>query len=128
MTIALIIFGFFMASLVGWLVKQSVNTQPWVAEGPAPDLRGPETRERQAMRLGLVVLIAVITSMFGLFLSAYIMRMEYADWRPIPTPSRYASPTAVAYSYAISTCLQPSVYFPRNWDARRPCASTSTSG
>lgn len=87
MTIALIIFAFFMASLVGWLVKQSVHVQPWVAEGPAPDLRTPETRERQSMRLGLVVLIAVITSMFGLFLSAYLMRMEYADWRPMPEPA-----------------------------------------
>lgn len=87
MTIALIIFALFMASLVGWLVKQSVNSQPWVAAGPGPDTYSDGQRERHTLRLALAVLIAVITSTFGLFLSAYLMRMEYADWRPLPEPA-----------------------------------------
>lgn len=87
MTIALIIFAFFMASLVGWLVKQSLNTEPWVATGPGPELEPQDDRWRQTMRLGLTVLIAVITSLFGLFISAYLMRMEYADWRPMAEPA-----------------------------------------
>jgi cytochrome c oxidase subunit 3 len=86
-TIAVIIFAVFMASLVGWLVKQSVHTQPWVAVESVPELAGQDVRTRQALRLGLVVLIAVIASLFGLFLSAYLMRMEYADWRPLPEPA-----------------------------------------
>ncbi|HEX7035571.1 MAG TPA: cytochrome c oxidase subunit 3 [Pseudomonadales bacterium] len=86
MTIAVVIFGLFMASLVGWLVKQSVGTRPWVAAGPAPELPSPEQRTQQSLRVGLVVLIAVIASLFGLFMSAYLMRMEYADWRPIGEP------------------------------------------
>lgn len=87
MTIAVIIFGLFMASLVGWLVKQSLHSRPWVAAGTAPELPDRDERLRQSMRLGLVVLMAVIASLFGLFMSAYLMRMEYADWRPIADPS-----------------------------------------
>lgn len=104
MTIALIIFGFFMISLVGWLLKQSVNVQPWVAEGPAAGVPAP-VRERQTMRLALVVLIAVITSMFGLFLSAYLMRMEYADWRPLPEPALLWGNTGVLVACSIALQL-----------------------
>ena len=86
MTIAVVIFGLFMASLVGWLVKQSLASTPWVAAGSAPELEGQDVRFRQSLILGLVVLIAVIASLFGLFMSAYMMRMEYADWRPMPEP------------------------------------------
>lgn len=86
MTIAVVIFGLFMASLVGWLVRQSVGSRPWVAAGTAPELPSAEQRFRQSLRVGLVVLIAVIASLFGLFMSAYLMRMEYADWRPIGEP------------------------------------------
>ncbi|MEQ8858041.1 MAG: cytochrome c oxidase subunit 3 [Pseudomonadales bacterium] len=95
MTIAVIVFGAFMASMAGWLVKQSVNTQPWVATGPGPDVEAPDVRAQHAMRLGLVVLIAVIASLFGLFLSAYLMRMEYADWRPMPEPTLLWANTGV---------------------------------
>jgi cytochrome c oxidase subunit 3 len=86
-TIAVVIFGLFMASLVGWLLKQSVTSYPWVAAADTPELPSQEIRTRQALRLGLMVLIAVIASLFGLFLSAYLMRMEYADWRPMPEPA-----------------------------------------
>lgn len=87
MTIAVILFGLFMATLVGWIVRQSLRGRPWVAAGDAPELASEDERLRQSLRLGLVVMIAVIASLFGLFMSAYLMRMEYADWRPVPTPS-----------------------------------------
>ncbi len=95
MTIALVVFGFFMASLVGWLVRQSLKSQPWVAAGPGPELESQDVRTQQTLRLGLVVLIAVIASLFGLFLSAYLMRMQYADWRPMPEPGLLWANTAV---------------------------------
>lgn len=86
MTIAVVIFATFMAALVAWLVRQSLISQPWVASGPDPQV-SQELRWRQTMRFALLVLIAVVTSTFGLFLSAYLMRMEYADWRPLPDPA-----------------------------------------
>jgi cytochrome c oxidase subunit III len=33
-----------------------------------------------------VVIFAVASSLFGLFISAYLIRMEVADWRPAPEP------------------------------------------
>ena len=44
----------------------------------------------------MVVLIAVIASLFGLFLSAYLMRMTYADWRPMPEPGLLWGTTGTA--------------------------------
>lgn len=95
MTIAVVVFGLFMASLVGWLVKQSVGSQPWVASGPSGEALTRDDHVRQSLRLSLVVLIAVIASLFGLFLSAYLMRMQYADWRPLPEPGLLWGTTAI---------------------------------
>jgi cytochrome c oxidase subunit III len=85
-TVAVVVFGLCMAGLVGWLIQQSLILEPWVAGGPGP-LEHQAIRHRQRMRSMLVVIIAVVTSLFGLFISAYLMRMEVADWRPTPEPS-----------------------------------------
>ncbi len=37
-------------------------------------------------QVGLIVFLAVVVSLFGLFTSAYLMRMHMADWRPLPEP------------------------------------------
>ncbi len=83
----------FMAALMGvvawWLLKQSVDTRPWEAQahqGPNEDFSGRSLRLPDA-RLGLFVFLAVVTSLFALFISAYTMRMELGDWRPLPDPS-----------------------------------------
>lgn len=39
-----------------------------------------------AARLGLWLFMMVVTVLFLQFLHAYIARMDYADWRPLPTP------------------------------------------
>ena len=78
-----------MGVVAWWLLKQSVNTRPWEAQahqGPDEDFSGrslhlPDTR------LGLFVFLAVVTSLFALFISAYTMRMELGDWRPLPDPN-----------------------------------------
>ncbi|MCH6566685.1 MAG: cytochrome c oxidase subunit 3 [Proteobacteria bacterium] len=83
----------FMAALMGvvawWLLKQSVNTRPWEAHahhGSNEDFSGRSLRMPDA-RIGLFVFLAVVTSLFALFISAYTMRMELGDWRPLPDPS-----------------------------------------
>ena len=83
----------FMAALMGvvawWLLKQSVNTRPWEAHahhGASEDFSGRSLRMPDA-RLGLFVFLAVATSLFALFISAYTMRMELGDWRPLPDPN-----------------------------------------
>jgi len=83
----------FMAALMGvvawWLLKQTVNTRPWEAHahhGPDEDFSGRSLRQPNS-RIGLFVFLAVATSLFALFISAYTMRMELEDWRPLPDPT-----------------------------------------
>jgi cytochrome c oxidase subunit 3 len=38
-------------------------------------------------QVGLVVLLATMGSLFALFISAYVMRMQLADWSPVPKPT-----------------------------------------
>jgi cytochrome c oxidase subunit 3 len=38
-------------------------------------------------KVGLGVFLAAIGSLFALFISAYFMRMQLADWRPVPKPT-----------------------------------------
>ena len=37
-------------------------------------------------KIGLGVFLAVVGCLFALFTSAYFMRMELSDWRPLPVP------------------------------------------
>ena len=83
----------FMAALMGvvawWLVKQTINTRPWEAHahhGPSEDFSGRSLPQPDA-RLGLIVFLVVVTSLFSLFISAYTIRMDLGDWRPLPDPN-----------------------------------------
>lgn len=82
-----------MAVVVWWLVKQTVNLQPWAADGSTDSVRSDGVRSSatdQALpstKLALGVFLAVVTSLFALFISAYSIRMEYGDWRPMPEPT-----------------------------------------
>jgi len=67
---------------------QSVNTKPWEASAhyaSSEDFSGRSLPQPNA-KLGLFVFITVVTSLFALFISAYLMRMELGDWRPLPDP------------------------------------------
>ena len=87
MTISLAFLALLMIGFGGWLFRQSLFVQPWVAEAagqlPAPAV----SRRYTAPRLGLVVFMAVITSLFALLISAYLMRMaEAPQWELLPQP------------------------------------------
>ena len=89
MHVALLFMGALMAVVAWWLLKQTVNTRPWEAHahhGPSEDFSGRSLRQPDA-RIGLFVFLAVATSLFALFISAYTMRMELGDWRPLPDPN-----------------------------------------
>jgi len=71
--------------LLGWLLKQSFNTQPWVAETVGESAhQGPLGTNSRL--IGLLALLAVVSSFFALILSAYALRMELGDWVPLSEP------------------------------------------
>jgi len=87
MTITLIFLAGLMGVVVWWLIKQTINVRPWVAEGvPAEDAFIVKALSQPKAKIGLWVFLAVITSVFCLFVSAYAMRMKLGDWRPLPEP------------------------------------------
>lgn len=87
MTGTLVFLAVLLALCLGWIVRQSINVRPWVAETPgpwAPDRLPPAAT---AARVGLGVFLAVVTSFFMLSISAYTMRMESGnDWLPVSPP------------------------------------------
>ncbi len=87
MTLTLIFLAVIMASIIGWLLRQSLNTQPWEANDPLENQPGRGIVNIDPAKIGLLSFIAVVTSLFALFLSAYMMRMKLADWQPLDEPT-----------------------------------------
>jgi cytochrome c oxidase subunit 3 len=93
--IGLIFLAIILASLITWLVKQTINVQPWVAENNV-DAASYQAPFNAAPKLvALVTLLAVITSFFALVVSAYTLRMELGDWIPLTEPQLLWTNTAV---------------------------------
>ena len=85
-----------LATLLGWLLKQSFNTQPWVAEEvSATAHHGPLGDSGNTRLIALMTLLAVVTSFFALILSAYSLRMELGDWVPMTEPQLLWTNTAM---------------------------------
>lgn len=84
MTIGLVFLTGLMAIIVGWLFRQTLNVQPWRAQLAAGAL--PPARQRPPAKTALWVFLCVATSLFVLFVSAYAMRLDLADWSPLPQP------------------------------------------
>lgn len=104
MMVTLVFMALLMFGFAGWLISRTVAVQPWVATGgtattPAPAaITGP--------RVGLVVFLAVVTSLFALTISAYTMRMGAAapDAASLPRPAGLWLNTALLL--AASAALQ----------------------
>jgi cytochrome c oxidase subunit 3 len=61
------------------------------------ELEAGSTAGLPPAKIGLWALLAVVTSLFGLFISAYYMRMEHAhgDWNPLAVPRQLWLNTAL---------------------------------
>jgi cytochrome c oxidase subunit 3 len=94
MTVALLFLALILAALLGWLLKQSFNTEPWVAE-TVGDTAHEGPLGTNARLIGLLTLLAVVTSFFALILSAYSLRMELGDWVPLNEPQLLWTNTAM---------------------------------
>ena len=73
-----------------WLLVQRLRDKPWTKQGVVPTSQ--ETVFSSAPKIGLWVFLAVVSSLFGLFASAYFMRLhdahgEIQSWTPFAKPS-----------------------------------------
>jgi cytochrome c oxidase subunit 3 len=84
---AIVLFMAGIAVIAGWwLSHQRLTAKPWLEEGEIGDLPG-ERPSLLPARIGLGVFLAVVGSLFALVTSAYLMRMDLADWRTVPIPT-----------------------------------------
>ncbi len=85
---AIVLFMAGIAAIAGWwLSQQRLTAKPWLEEGVIFDLREETGSSPQAAKIGLGVFLAVVGSLFALFISAYSMRMNMVDWRTLPVPA-----------------------------------------
>jgi cytochrome c oxidase subunit 3 len=78
------------AITIWWLLVQRLKEKPWTKQGVVPTSQ--EGLTSSAPKVGLWVFLAVVSSLFGLFASAYVMRMhdahgELTQWAPLAEPS-----------------------------------------
>jgi cytochrome c oxidase subunit 3 len=86
-----------------WLSRQRLMAKPWLEEGPLGEFPGTGASPVPAAKLGLGVFLAVISSLFALFISAYVMRMHMAgDWKPVPEPGLLWVNTAVLIASSVA--------------------------
>ncbi len=94
MEIGLITLAIMLGTLLGWLLKQSFNTQPWVA-APVEEAAHQAPFNANSRLVALTTFLAVATSFFALILSAYSLRMELGDWIPLTEPQLLWTNTTV---------------------------------
>jgi cytochrome c oxidase subunit 3 len=63
-----------------------VMIKPWEHTGELDDLRDESVAARAASRTGLIVFLAVISSMFLLFIVSYYSRSQFPDWEVMKDP------------------------------------------
>ena len=87
--------GIVAGILVWWLAVSRLTTKPWEAQGTYDGRDTADLMGHAPARVGLWIFLAVVTSFFALFITAYSMRMSphlqqgivLRDWRPVAEPS-----------------------------------------
>ena len=87
MGVIILLIAVLTAIVFAWLSRQRLTSKPWLEEGAIGEFPGTGASEVPAAKLGLGVLVAVMAALFSLFLSAYAMRMQLADWGALPKPA-----------------------------------------
>jgi cytochrome c oxidase subunit III len=80
-----------LAGVVVWgLLARRLTAKPWERPASPQEVEGGATFGVPPAKIGLWAFLAVVTSLFGLFISAYWMRMQHAhggdDWNSIAVP------------------------------------------
>lgn len=123
MTVVLIFLSIALAVAGWWLSHQRLLSKPWLETGSVPVFDGIG---QPPAKVGLGVFLFVVGGLFALLGSAYVMRMGYADWRPVPLPRLiWLSTAQLALS---SVLLQMAVMAARRGDARAMRADLAVGG
>ncbi len=72
------------AILLWVFMMRRLRTKPWIEKGVVELDDGASGVP--AERVGLWVFLAVVTSLFSMFIIMYAERSGYPDWRPLPDP------------------------------------------
>jgi cytochrome c oxidase subunit III len=84
---AILFFLVPVGAIVAWWVwQQRLTAKPWLEVGTIGEVLDTGASPLPAATIGLGVLLAVVSSLFALFISAYLMRMQVADWAQMPAP------------------------------------------
>ena len=87
MSFAILFFLLPIGAIVAWwLSHQRLMAKPWLEVGAIGEVAVPGPSSLPAATIGLGVFLAVVSSLFALFISAYFMRMQVADWAQLPVP------------------------------------------
>ena len=86
MSVILVFLVVIAGIVIWWLSQQRLMAKPWLEQGVIDDF-GSVGPEIPTAKIGLGVFLAVVGCLFALFTSAYFMRMELSDWRPLPLPN-----------------------------------------
>jgi cytochrome c oxidase subunit 3 len=85
-SITVIILAVIGVIVAWWLSQQRLMSKPWLEVGALGEAPGTGALPLPAATIGLGVFLAVVSSLFGLLISAYLMRMHVADWMQLPAP------------------------------------------
>jgi len=91
-------FAALIAGVVVWaLLVRRLTAKPWESSVAPEEVDAGSTAGPPPAKIGLWALLAVVTSLFGLLISAYWMRMEHAhgDWSPLAVPRQLWLNTAL---------------------------------
>lgn len=86
MAVTVLLVAVLVAIAGWWLAGQRLHAKPWLEEGPQGEVAGTGALAVQPAKLALGIFLAVVGSLFALFVSAYFMRMHMGDWRHLHSP------------------------------------------
>jgi cytochrome c oxidase subunit 3 len=86
MSVILIFLFGILAIAFGWLWRQGILTKPWLEVGVVGPSAPPDRSAALGARVGLAVFLAVVSSLFALTVSAYLMRAGLGDWEVVRMP------------------------------------------
>jgi cytochrome c oxidase subunit 3 len=85
-----------------WFVANRLTEKPWEPSAVADGDNAGSVEGMSPAKVGLGFFLAVVTSLFALFVSAYSMRMMLADWKPLAEPGLLWINTAVLIASSVA--------------------------